>query len=323
MSLRSYFKLPQRPLREGSLGITTASTNAASAALIARASDGTLRLKAVESFDGDGALSTLSRWQHGSAWRRCRTHLLLDDSQYQLLPMDAPNVPEAELSDALRWQVKDLIDYPAEDASIGSVLVPAASESMRTHQAWVVVARRDTVAGRMRSAREARIELDSIDVPELALRNLALLPSPDGACALLHVGLQRSTLVMVWKGDLCSVRRFDLTAAALLDATPEQFEALVERFAQDVQRSADAFERHFHAAALGRLWVLDEQAGLPLADALARHITLQVKPMKLADWIAIDTTRPLMDARAHIDFLPAIGAALRAQGSASTAGVPA
>ena len=323
MSLRSYFKLPQRTLRGDSLGITTANTATASAAVITRADDGTLRLKAVESFDGASALSTLSRWQHGSAWRRCRTHLLLDDAHYQLLPVDAPDVPEAELSDALRWQVKDLIGYPAEDASIGSVLVPAASESIRTRQAWVVVARRDTVAERMRSARDARIELDSIDVPELALRNLALLPSPDGACALLHVGLQRSTLVMVWKGDLCSVRRFDLTAAALLDAAPDQFETLVERLAQDVQRSADAFERHFHAAALGRLWVLDEQAGLPLADALARHITLQVKPMRLSDWIGIDTTRPLMDAKAHIDFLPAIGAALRAQGPANTAGVSA
>lgn len=311
MSVRSYFKLPQRNLNQGSIGITTASAAAVSAAVIARADDGTLRLKTVESFDGDGALGALSRWQHSSDWRRCRANLLLDDAHYQLLPVDAPQVPEAELGDALRWKVKDLIDYPAEHASIGAVLVPVASDSVHTRSAWVVVARRDAIAGRMRTARDARLELHSIDVPELALRNLALLASPDGACALLHVGLQRSTLVMVWRGDLCSVRRFDMTASALLDATPEQFESLVERLAQDVQRSADAFERHFHAAALGRLWVLEEQADLALSSALARHITLQVKPMKLADWIGIDTSRPLMDAKANIDFLPAIGAALR------------
>lgn len=324
MPLRPFFKLSQRAAREGSLGITaaigadgaTASAHCA-AAVIARGDDGALQLKAVESFEGASSLAALARWQHGTPWRRSHIHLLLDDAQYQFLPMDAPDVPEAELAHALRWQVKDLIDYPAEDASIASVLVPAASESIRTRQAWVVVAKKDTVAERMRSARDARLELDTIDVPELALRNLALLPAGDGACALLHVGLQRSTLVMVWKGDLCSVRRFDLTAAALLDATPERFEELIERFAQDVQRSADAFERHFHAAALGRLWVLDEQEGLPVADALARQITLQVKPMKLADWIAIDTTRPLMDARVHIDFLPAIGAALRTQQAVS------
>ena len=312
MSLRSYFSLPQRTSPRGSLGIATASAASATAAVIEKDAGGALRLKALESFDGDSALKAMSGWQRRTGWRRCRTHLLLDDAQYQLLPVDAPDVPDAELSDALRWRVKDLIDFPAEAASIASVLVPAAHESIRARQAWVVVAHRNTVAERMRGARDAQIELDSIDIPELALRNLALLPAPDSSCALLHVGLHRSTLLMVWKGDLCSVRRFDLTASALLDATPEEFEALVERFAQDVQRSADAFERHFHAAALGRLWVLDEQAGLPMADALARHLTLQVKPMKLADWIGIDTTRPLMDARARVDFLPAIGAALRA-----------
>ncbi len=312
MSLRSTFNLPQRTSRRGSLGIATASAASATAAVIEKDSAGALHLKALESFAGDGALKAMSGWQRRTGWRRCHTHLLLDEAHYQLLPVDAPDVPDAELSDALRWRVKELIDFPAEAASVASVLVPTANESMRTRQAWVVVARRDTVAERMRGARDAQIELDSIDIPELALRNLALLPAPDSACAMLHVGLRRSTLLMVWRGDLCSVRRFDLTAGALLDATPEEFEALIERFAQDVQRSADAFERHFHAAALGRLWVLDEQAGLPMADALARHITLQVKPMKLADWIGIDTTRPLMDARAHVDFLPAIGAALRA-----------
>ena len=310
MSLRSFFKLSQRSAREGNLGIVTAECSVA--AVVARSDDGGLRLKATESFDGATALDELSRWQRRAGWRRCRIHLLLDDTQYQLLPMDAPDVPATELADALRWQIKDLIDFPAEAASIASVLVPAANDSTRTHQAWVVVARRDTVTDRMRGARNARLGLDSIDVPEFALRNLALLPAADSACALLHVGLERSTLLMVWKGDLCTVRRFDLNAAALLDATPEQFDVLIDQLGQDVQRSADAFERHFHAAGLGRLWVTAEQDGLALAEALARHITLQVKPMRIADWIGVDTSRPLMDARQNIDFLPAIGAALRA-----------
>ena len=309
MSLRSLFTLPQRTAHEGGLGIFAAGRSVA--AVIAKADDGGLRLKATESFDGAGSLEALARWRRSAGWRVCRTHWLLDDTQYQLLPMDAPDVPDTELADALRWRVKDMIDFPAEDARIGSVLAPAAGDSMRTRQAWVVVARRATVAGCMRSARNARIDLDSIDVPEFALRNLALLPAGDGACALLHVGLERSTLLMVWKGDLCSVRRLDLTANALLDAPPEQFESLIERLGQDVQRSTDAFERHFHAAGLGRLWVTDEQEGLALTEVLARHITLQVKPMKLADWIGIDTTRPLMDARQQLDFLPAVGAALR------------
>jgi len=174
-----------------------------------------------------------------------------------------------------------------------------------------VVSRHDTIARWMQQSHEAHLDLHSIDVPELALRNLALLAAGDGACALLHVGLTRSTLVMVWQGELCSVRRFELRAAQLIDADKDSFEALIERLGQDVQRSTDAFERQFHAAALGRLWVTDEQAGLALCEPLARHVTLQVRPMKLREWMSIDATVPLMDAAQGIDFIPAIGAALR------------
>ena len=169
----------------------------------------------------------------------------------------------------------------------------------------------------MQQSNAARLDLHSIDVPELALRNLALLAAGEGACALLHVGLARTTLVMVWRGELCSVRRFEMRATQLLDAGTESFEALIERLGQDVQRSTDAFERQFHAAALGRLWVTDEQAGLAICEPLARHVTLQVRPLKLREWLTIDATVPLMDAALGIDFIPAIGAALREDGVVS------
>ena len=84
---------------------------------------------------------------------------------------------------------------------------------------------------------------------------------------------------------------------------PVEYEALIDRVIDQVKASGQPYN-----AVVGV-----SRGGLPLADALlARHITLQVKPMKLADWISLETTRPLMDARAGIDFLPAIGAALRA-----------
>ena len=70
MSLRSLFTLPQRATREGSLGIFTAGRSVA--AVIAKADDGGLRLKATESFDGASALGTLARWQRSAGWHRCR-----------------------------------------------------------------------------------------------------------------------------------------------------------------------------------------------------------------------------------------------------------
>jgi MSHA biogenesis protein MshI len=311
MSLRTLLANPLRPAAAaGCLGVV-ADTDSGTAAAITREAGKPPRLTALHSVSGTPALQALAAWQRRRSLKRLRTNLLLDGGEYQILPMDVPDVAPTEVADAMRWQVKEMIDFPPEEASLGCVLVPAASESARARQALVVVSRHTTIARWMLRSRDARLDLHSIDVPELALRNLALLVAGEGACALLHVGLARSTLVMVWHGELCSVRRFELRARQLLDADGETFDALIERIGQDVQRSTDAFERQFHAAALGRLWVIDEQAGLALVEPLMRQVTLQVRSLKLREWLDIEDTTPLMDAAAGIDFIPAIGAALR------------
>lgn len=316
MSLRSLIASTLRPaVVPGCLGILAAAGQA-SGAVVSRRPNAKPQLSAVHRASGDTALASLARWQRQQGLQRARVNLLLDGGDYQILPLEVPDVQPQEVADAMRWRVKDMIDYAPEEASIGCLLVPSAADSSRTQQALVVVSRRQTIAGWMTRSREAKLDLQSIDVPELALRNLALLAAGDGACALLHVGLERSTLVIVWRGELCSVRRFDIRASQFLNANKEGFDELVERLGQDVQRSSDSFDRQFYAAALGRLWVTQEQAGLELAGPLAGHITLQVRPLALRDWIDIDdTVTPLTDAAQGIDFIPAVGAALREESS--------
>src|SRR5512141_641180 len=47
---------------------------------------------------------------------RCAT--LLHPAEYQLMMVDAPNVPREELKAAIRWRVKDLLDYHIDDAAM-------------------------------------------------------------------------------------------------------------------------------------------------------------------------------------------------------------
>jgi MSHA biogenesis protein MshI len=207
--------------------------------------------------------------------------------------------------------VKDMIDYAAEEASLDCVLIPDAPGSARTPQALAVVTPRKVVGQWMQRALEARLELDSIDIAELALRNLAALPPGAGARALLHVGIARTTLVMVWQGELCNSRRFDLQAAQLHAAQGPASEALVERLALDVQRTADAFERQFHASALERLWVTVAPGHDQLATQLCDQVALPVQALDLAEWLDLQTELPLLDAATGRDLFLAIGAALR------------
>ena len=61
-----------------------------------------------------GAAETLARLrkEHKLDQYRCTT--LLRFADYQLHLIDAPSVPRAELKNAVRWRVKDIIDYPLE-----------------------------------------------------------------------------------------------------------------------------------------------------------------------------------------------------------------
>lgn len=49
---------------------------------------------------------------------------LLDTRDYQLVQLEKPKVPDTELKDAVRWQLKDSINFPVEDATIGTIKIP-------------------------------------------------------------------------------------------------------------------------------------------------------------------------------------------------------
>lgn len=311
MSLASFFSSRWRSASLGGCLGLSADGAVISAAAVLRPPQARPRVAACEVFQGDKALAAVAPWRRAQRLRGTRTNLLLDTTQYQLLPVEAPEQDARERAAAARWRVKDMLDYPAEDASVDCVLIPDTPGSARTPQALAVVAPRKTVGQWMQRTQAARIELSSIDVPELALRNLAALPTGNGARGLLHMGLRRTTLVMVWQGELCSFRRFDMHAAQFQAAHGNAREALLERLGLDVQRSADAFERQFHASALERLWVTQAAVHGDLAGELRRQVGLPVQGLQLPEWLELDPQWNLLDPERGMDHFLAIGAGLR------------
>jgi MSHA biogenesis protein MshI len=311
MRLPTFFRsFARRAAPSGRLGLV-ATDESASAAFVHRTAGAKPRVALCRAAVGPHAVKTLAEWRAHQGLADVPANLLLPVGDYQILPVDVADLPPDELADAARWKVKDMIDYPPEQASVACVLVPSADLSSPARQGLAVVAPRETVAQRMQRMLEARHALDAIDIPELALRNVALLVPGPAAVGLLHVGLARTTLVMVWQGELCTFRRFELTAQQLIDALPEQREALIERLGLDLQRTCDAFERQFYSAALGPLRVIDEVPGLSVAALLRPFLNTPVEPLALREWLDIDSPDPLLDPAQGLDFIPAIGAALR------------
>lgn len=202
---------------------------------------------------------------------------LLSPGDYQLLLVDAPSVPAAEMRSAVRWKVKDLLDYPVDEAAIEVLDIPPAP-SARAHSVYAVSARNQTITSCIAQYEAARIPLSVIDIPETAQRNIAaLFEAPDRALAFLHTGPQQALLTVNYRGELYLARRLDIGMSELLDAGEEP----KERVLLEIQRSFDHFERQFPQLGIARLLLGPEPRETGLAEYLSRNVDVPVERAKL------------------------------------------
>lgn len=97
----------------------------------------------------------------------------LHHASYQLFLLDSPAVPEAEIALALRWQIKTLINFPAEEAVIEYFSVPSLLSSKK--KIYTVVAKKAELQATADLIRDAGLNLQYIDISELSLRNITKL----------------------------------------------------------------------------------------------------------------------------------------------------
>ncbi len=268
------------------------------------------QFSAAPSFDGPEAAQALVDWQRRHQ-PRSRTSLLLNSEHYRILPLDAPRVPAEERKAAVRYQAQELLDFPAEEASIDCLDVPAAAAGQAISRVFAVAGLKSEIARWMLQYRDARLVLDIVDIPELALRNLSVQAAGDRAHIYLHVGLRSSRLVIVWQRELCAFRQFELCAGQLSAASDDEVEALLEHLTLDIQRTADAFARQFYGADLAALWISSVTRLDTLTSALAALQSLPVRALRIEEHVDWQGPGGVFDHAAGIDHTLALGAALR------------
>ena len=258
--------------------------------------------------------AALQRLRSRRALHRHRCVALLQRGQYQCLAMDAPaDVPRAEWAQAVRWQIKDTVDFPVDSAALDVLAVPDGTSYRPQQQLIAVAAAATHVAPLVAQASDAGTPWRAVDVAETALRNLSALLEPEGrAQALLHCQSAHATLVVTYQGELLSTRQLDLNLLLPDDAPAEQRERAFEQAGLELQRTLDGIERAFGQVTLSRLLITPMPGGQALCDHLGPLLYVPVQPMDLA--LALDLT-DVPDLAADPALLNrqlvAIGAALR------------
>lgn len=96
--------------------------------------------------------------------------LVLIPGQYQLLLMDALDIPEAEMAKALRWNLKGLSDYNLDDVAIDACLVPADENSPK--KTFVAITPLSELNKKLAIFETAFLNVTSVTIAEMALKNL-------------------------------------------------------------------------------------------------------------------------------------------------------
>ena len=234
--------------------------------------------------------------------------VVLSAGEYQLLPIDAPPVPLEELKMAVRWRIKDQLDFPVDDATVDVIRLEQGNAAEQGGKLLAVVAHNQVLKKYMGLAERAKLNLTAIDIPELAQRNIsALLETPDRVLALLSFTPQGGLLTVTRNGDLCFYRRLECNTAELAEQDEGRRSVVFDRLALELQRSLDHIERQHSGWHLDKIVLAPPPAVPGMADYLRQQIYL---PLEIADLTALFAQLPAEPDKLAACWF-ALGGALR------------
>jgi len=287
---------------------------------VQRHKDGAMRLSAAaveRQANDDSWPGRLERQASGIQLGRTSLTSVLPNGSYQLVLVEIPDVPANEVKSAVRWQIKDLLDFSVDEAVIELFEMPELSTSSDKKMAYAVAARRSRVQEHIELLHDAGLSLDVIDIPELCTRNIAaLLPQDAGGVAFLHFADSHGTLTVTRQGVLYLIRQIEKGFAEMDAVVQDEFARgdLVSNIVLETQRSLDYYESHFDYGSVTELVLAPGSNIGGLADSLHGELGLTISSLDLNGLFDMNSALSIED---QSDCLMAIGAALRTEAQAA------
>lgn len=234
-------------------------------------------------------------------------NLVLAEGQYELLLVEAPRVDPSELRAAVRWKVRNLIDFHIDDAVIDVFEIPGQNNRPQGQaMMYAVAARSREVREHIDLVESADHELQVIDITEMALRNLAAQLEEDvRGIAMLYLDDSHGIITITRQGSLYLSRRLETGTEQVLDSP----DSAGDQIALEVQRSLDYYDSHFGQPPVAALSVLPGFVSHPeLIDSLGERLNLPVQGYPAENVISSEIDLP---DEFFAEFLIALGGALR------------
>lgn len=264
---------------------------------------------------------------HAHDFNSGRCYSMLDSDHFSLLMVEAPAVDPTELRAAVRWQIKDLIDFHVDDAVIDVFDIPQQENRGRQKMMYVVVSRIATVQEHINRFEHHDIDLDVIDIPELAQRNVAaLLPEDNSGVALLSIGQHSSLLTISRNKNLYLTRHIDVGLQRIMqlitanqsedelsleddNGLPLEVQGLLDSITLELQRSLDYYESNFSMPPVSGVIIAPMEESVPgIIPYFSSTLGTAVRMLDLNAFLDMEGT---MSDRLQAQCIGAIGLALR------------
>ncbi|MES2821877.1 MAG: MSHA biogenesis protein MshI [Pseudomonadota bacterium] len=248
--------------------------------------------------------AALKRLVHELGLTGMPANLLLHPATYQMHLLDCPEVPAEELRDAMRWRVKESIGEPLDQVVIDAFALPDDAYRGRSRMAYCAVLGKAAMVSMGAMIGQAGLNLASIDVTEMALRNLGLQAGAEGMnVALLRLRSSGGLICVQHGAELYMARRIEHG----LERAGEDFASVT----LEIQRSLDYFESQLGKGYINRLLVLPmKREGVAVLEALAGGLAVKLQALDLRELFSGQPAAEL-EPQQQAYCMTAVGAALR------------
>jgi len=202
-------------------------------------------------------------------------HLVLSNAHSQIVQVDKPNVPDAELNAALKWQIKDLVSIAPENMVVDYFDGPILSGGHEKINV-VCVAKNDLIE-LVTALNADELHVTSITTEEFAFASLLPLQQ-DAVLLVCQQPNEEVNLLIIKNGQLFFSRRLRGFAQIASKNEDELSMGMIDALSLEIQRSTDYFERQLKQAPIKAIEILipaDNEAFL--ARKLAENTNVEVK----------------------------------------------
>lgn len=215
---------------------------------------------------------------------------------YNMLLVDAPEVDDTELNDAVKWRVKDMISQSLDDVVVDVFRLPPAAYRGRMNMIYVSIVERLVVTSIVEAAESAGLELSAISINDLSVCQYGkrLEGAENKGLAFVTLGQSGGVVNLTESGLLYLSRSMDIGLSSLstgqavgeitLD-TGDKADAL----ALDIQRSLDYYESQLGMSGVTKIILFPTDEMLPkVAQDLKDKVSANIEVLNLSEVFSID-----------------------------------